>query len=204
MAQSDIQVTAGSGTRLRTATKSISGQTRHEEYGHLGEPDEATYTASAASVSWATANDHTFQLMAGSSLNVYVRRIQVWQAGLATTAIIVTGTILRLTTAGTGGTARTPAPLDTTDGASGATVMTLPTAKGTEGVTLYNETVYCLQTVPTSAYFETCIFDVDYERLRGKALRIPAGTANGIALKNLTAVAGMSVTFTVTFSEASY
>jgi hypothetical protein len=205
LAQSDIQVTVGSGTRLRTSTKVISSNTRHEQYHQLAEPDEETYTVTAGTTSMATANSHVLQIMAGSTLHVYVTRILVTQVVVATTAAFGRLGLYRLTTAGTGGSARTPNPLDTTDTAADATAMTLPTAKGTEGAELWLQTGMFIQTVPTGGPSHAPILmELDFEDLRSKSIRIPAGTSNGIALKNIEAIAGASVVVTAEFIERSY
>lgn len=205
MAQSDIQVTVGSGTRLRTATKSISGNTRHEQYHHLADPDFATYTVTTGNTSIATAAAHAIQIMAGSSLNVYVTNIRVMQSVVATTAAFGRMGIYRLTTAGTGGTSRTPNPLDSTDSASGATAMTLPTAKGTEGAELWVQVAQWIQTIPTGGPAHGAMaMDLDFDDLRTKCVRIPAGTANGIAVKVIDGIANAQVTIGVTFYEANY
>lgn len=206
MAQSDIQVTVGSGTRLRTATKSIGGNTRHEQYHHLGEPDEPTYVATPnSSATMVTSLSHMGQLMAGSSLAVYVRRIVIWQNGLAGAATIVNCQIRRLTTAGTGGTAYTVNPWDSTDAAAGATAMTLPTSKGTEGPIQTDFTVGVLAAAPTVPMPEgVCVFDWNADRLRTKAIRIPAGTSNGLCVKNLASLASATFLISFYFTEASY
>src|SRR5262245_59859384 len=136
MAESIVQVTEGSGKKLRTWNRTIGANSVEEEAVFLADTPMATYSARLDAASTATANSHIVQLMAGSSLNVYVHRIALYQLGLATTAAYGQINIFRLSTAGTGGTAFTPAPYDTNDAASGATSMTLPTVKGTEGVPL--------------------------------------------------------------------
>jgi hypothetical protein len=205
VSQSSIQVTAGSGTHVRTSAKVISATTRHEQYHQLGEPDEATYTVSrVVAASMATADSHLIQIMAGGTLPVYVRRIRLYQSALATTAAMVGVSILRLTTAGTGGTALTPAPRDTTDAASGATAMMLPSSKGTESTLIWSGSVGVVQTVPTSGV-NPLILDETFGGPDSamKSIRIPAGTANGICLKN-NASAGTSVIVHVELTEAGY
>lgn len=205
MAESIVQVTEGSGKKLHTFQRTIGANNVEDEVILHGEPYLATYCATFASTSIATANDHVLQLMAGASLNLYVRRILIFQAQAATTAGLVGWAICRLTTAGTGGTAGTPSPLDSTDAASGATAMTLPTVKGTEGTFLWREFVQTIQTVPTGGVAKApTMLDIDFDRMRTKGIRIPAGTANGMAVKLLTASAGASVYVDVLFSEANF
>lgn len=204
MAESIVQVTEGSGKKLHTFQRTIGGISVEDEVIIQGEPYLASYVARAgAAVSVATANDHLLQLMAGATLNLYIRRIRLYQAGLATAAAIATMQLWRLTTAGTGGTANTPQLWDTTDAAAGATGMTLPTVKGTETELYLPFTVGFIQTAPTGG-FNTLLADFDFERMRIKCPRIPAGTANGFAIKNTTAIAAGTVIPVIDFSEANF
>lgn len=208
MAESIVQVTEGSGKKLHTFNRTIGANSVEDEVIVLGEQYLASYGAGTqAQVSVATANSHLFQLMAGASLNVYVREIRVYQAAVATAAAINFLAIFRLTTAGTGGTAITPQPHDTTDAASGAAAMSLPTAKGTEAAAwIDGAEVYWLQTMPTAVEFQPLrakwTFGEPGSKL--KALRIPAGTANGICVKNLTANAAATCIVVCEFSEANF
>jgi len=207
VAQSSLQITTtGGGTFVRTGTKSISAQTRHEQYHQLGEPDEASYTVRGASVSTATNDSHLLQIMAGSTLHVYVLWVKVFQQTVATTAALVACDIQQLTTAGTGGGAVTPVRLDGTDSASGATGMTLPSSKGAEGGIFDTSVGFFVQTVSASlgAPQPSLVWEFDWERLRNKAIRIPAGTANGIAVKIRNATAGATVVVMAGIRETNY
>jgi hypothetical protein len=206
MAESIVSVTEGSGKKLHTFSRTVGANTVEDEFVVVGEQPLATYIATTSTVSTATADSHLVQVMAGASLPVYIRRIEVYQVGLATTASLAQLLLFRLTSAGTGGTVLGPAPLDGTDAASGATAMTLPTVKGTEAAAkFYSATAYLMQTLGASAQLNQPILVFDAERLRSKALRITAGTTNGIALKIATSgVAAATVYINVWFSEASY
>lgn len=204
MAEQIVQVTEGAGKKLHTFERTIGANAVQDEVVLHGEPYLASYVAIGGSVSVATANSHPLQLMAGSSLNVRVRRIRVWQTGLATTANIYNCELRRLTTAGTGGTVITPNPLDTGDAASGATAMTLPTVKGTEGVLLGWATSYWVQTISASTPTTEPLFVWDFEFQRTKPLIIAAGTSNGIAVKNIPGIAGAQVVVEVIFNESSF
>jgi hypothetical protein len=201
---SSYQSSAGTGTHHRTHTRSYAGTTKHSDYVALDSTDEATYTVSAFATSYATANAHPLQIMAGSSLNVYIWRIQIIMAAVATAATQDYIEFRRLTTAGTGGTAITPAPHDTTDAAAGATGMTLPTAKGTEGTLLYYSTIQQLQTIPTAGPFHTVLLDLDFDRPHAKPWRIAAGTSNGICIKSITAATGATCSVNVLITESNY
>lgn len=207
MADTTLAVTAGSGSNLHVNSRTIAAATTLEQFVTLAESNFATYNIVTAATSAATAASHTLQIMAGASLPVYLRRIVVYQIGLATTAAIVNWDVLRLTSAGTGGTSVTPSPLDTTDAASGATGMTLPTAKGTESTALWRASSSLTQTVATqnAGSDNTKILDLDFDKLfHGKCPRIAAGTSNGICLKQVTGAAAATVYVVATISEATY
>lgn len=203
MADTSFAVTPGSGANLHTVTTSIGGSTVHDQVVKLGPPYLATYTVAVPGISAATANSHLMQLMAGASLNVYVTRIRVYQVAAATTATLARIDIHRLTTAGTGGGAQTEAAHDSSDAASGAVSMTLPTANGTEGERVLAATVGYIQTVPTGG-FDPLLLDIDFVNDVGKAIRIPAGTSNGLAIKEVTAVAAATVAVNLTYFEANF
>jgi hypothetical protein len=205
MAESIVNVTEGSGKKLHTFNRTIGANSVEDEVTLNGEQYLASYTAViGAPSSTATANSHLAQIMAGASLKVRIRRIEVWQFALATTAAYMDTRIYRLTTAGTGGTAATPAPLDTTDAASGATSQGLPTAKGTEGTNILAAPVYMVQTITASPAFPTPLVVWDFDRPRSKPLIIAAGTTNGIAIKNITAIAAASVIVNIWFDESNF
>lgn len=195
MAEGYVNVTEGSGKKLHSYQRVIGTNTVEDEVTLFGEPYVPSYVCSqAGGISTATLDSHIFQLMAGSTLHVYVRRIEIYQASLVTTAALIPFGLYRLTTAGTGGTSVTPRPLDTDDSAAGATGQTLPSSKGTEGVRLLRQHAYLAQTAPVSPAGEASkVLVLDFPRLIGKALRIPAGTTNGIAVKIETAAAGGAV-----------
>lgn len=206
MAESIVQVNEGAGKKLHTFQRTIGANAVEDEVILHGEPYLATYGITpTATLSMATANDHLVQIMAGASLNVLVRRIRLYQVVAVTTAASSSFQLLRLTTAGTGGTALTPAPFDSTDAAAGATAMTLPTVKGTEGVVLAYTTCSMIQTAPAGGPGQsTLLVEWDFDRLRTKGLRIPAGATNGIALKHLTANAAGTVIFEAVISELNF
>lgn len=205
MGASLVAVTEGSGKNLETFQRVIGANTVEEDVVLNGEPYLATYdVVSGFGISAATAASHLIQVMAGSSLNVYIRRIKITQVAMATTAAMADLLLLRLTSAGTGGTVLTTVARDSTDAASGATAMTLPTGKGSEGAG-FRESVYFAQTIPVSGSpgFGT-IVDWDFDKLRLKPPRIAAGTANGYCVKLNTAIAAATVVVFVTFSEANF
>lgn len=204
MAESLVQVTEGVGKKLHTWARVVGANTVEDDFSLPGEFPLPSYTIDPLGLlSTATANDHLLQIMAGASLNVRLRRIEVYQGASATAATIETLLLVRLTTAGTGGTALTPAKLDTNDVAAGATAMTLPTAKGTEGVEIYRRPLTFRQALATTQSQADPVWSW-YQLPNSKPIIIPAGAANGIALKHTGAVAGASVIVYAEFVETSY
>ena len=206
MPASLIALTEGSGKNLETFQWVIGANTVERQVIALGEQHLASYVSpfGANAISVATANSHVGQIMAGASLKVRIRRVEISQIGLATTAAFCQWIIVRLTTAGTGGTATTINPLDPGDAAAGATAMTLPTVKGTEGVTLWSGSSYFIQTAGASTQNAQPMTVIDFDKLRPKAGVIAAGIANGIAIKNITAIAAATVTVTIWADESNF
>src|SRR3990172_3552373 len=146
MAESYVEVTEGSGKKLWTETTLVGADTKHAEIVKLWMPYLASYRVRVASISGAVANEHLLQIMAGSSLNVYIHRIWVYQRILAATAALVQFDVVRLSTAGTGGTGGGIFALDPADSGAGASSMSLPTVKGTESNIMDTQSVYTMQT----------------------------------------------------------
>lgn len=201
MAESIVQVTEGTGKKLHTWQRTVGVNNVEDEFVIPGEYPLASYNAFGANVSTATAASHLLELMAGASLNVRVRRIVVI---LLTPPAAVTVTqlqVFRLTTAGTGGTAITPAKLDSADAASGATAMTLAAVKGTEST----EVIDASFVAGTAALPGLYLSRFEWTPAPGmKSLIIPAGAANGIAIKNTAAIAAASVDVSIEFVETSF
>lgn len=201
MAEASVAVTAGSGTNLHTNSRTINSTLVHDEFGLPGEFPYACYTVTAVG-SIATANDHVLQIMAGSSLNVKIRRIRLEQSAVAGTAAIGSFDILRLTTAGTGGSSVTPAKLDNADAAAGATAMTVPSAKGTESTIIASSRMHVRSAVSTTGSADDAWEWVQLPN--SKPIVIAAGTSNGIAVKSLTAITGASLLVYVEFVEQNF
>lgn len=203
MAEGIVQVTEGSGKKLHTWNRTIGANSVEDEFVLPGEFPYASYFVTPSAASTATLNSHLLQIMAGGSLPVRIRRIVLTQFTNATTAAAMAFHIFRLTTAGTGGTTVTPRPHDTTDAAAGCVGMTLPTVKGTEGVQLFDESMLMRQAILATA--SQNIERWTWEQHPGtKPIIIPAGTTNGIAIKNATAVAGATVQIRVELVETSF
>lgn len=204
MAESYGEASAGTGLKWHSWTRSISGSTVHSGFVHLDEYPYASYTVSAVAISTGTVNDHLLEIRAGSSLPVRIRHIRIEQVANATAVAANAFILFRISSAGTGGTSLTPAPLDTADSASGATAMTRPSSKGTETTEIRRETIVMRQAIASTATQPEEAIDWDFDRLRMKPLIIAAGTTNGICIKNGVAVAGATANIYVEFVETSF
>ena len=204
MTQSHVPfLDSASATRKFHTNQRSNGTDTVEQYvQQVAEPYLASYRiSSGTAASTATANSHLLQIMAGASLRVCVRRIWVYQAAAATSTSNDQMAIYRLTTAGTGGTALTPASLDPADAASGAAAMLLPTAKGTEGTLIEYRHAILHATDTSIGLNPIAIFDFTSERTKG--LWIAAGTSNGIALKMITSDAAATVRIVADIVESA-
>ena len=199
-----IAMSEGSGKNLDTFQRTTTAGTVEDQVVLLGEQHLAGYTAVSGVISTATANSHLLQIMAGASLKVRVRRLELYQIAVCTTAAIMQLDIGRLTTAGTGGTAITPNPCDPSDAAAGAAGMTLPTAKGTEGALLWRGSAYMQQTISASTPHNLPILVVELDWNRTKPWTVAAGATNGIYVKNVSAVAAGTVAWTAWLDESSF
>ena len=197
-----IGVTPGAGAKIATGpTYTENANVVQDQKVHLGEQYLASYTVRAVAVTAATANSHILQVMAGASLIVRVRKIVITQSQFASADLFAEVDIVRLSSAGTGGSAVTPAPLVAADGASGATAMTLPSAKGTETTFIDSLPVY-LGAAEGNPPGPPYVFEFD--GLRRESLLIPAGAANGIAVKLVTAVPVATLYVTAYITEAAF
>lgn len=202
--ESLVAVTQGSGKNLHTWNRTIGANGIEDEFTLPGEYPLATYWVSpAAQVSGATGGDDLFQIMAGASLNVRIRRIRVEAVGI-TTAAIMQLQLARVTSAGTGGTAITPAKADNGDVAAGATAASgVPNAThGTIGTQFFLRNLWPIQTVGTGG---SATFGFEWTQTpNAKPIIIPAGATNGLVMRNTLGRAGSNFTFEVEFVESSF
>lgn len=198
MARASISLTEGSGAK-KTATeeRTVSSVVVQSQYVILDEPAAPTYSVVATGISAATTADHVLQIMAGSSSYVRVHSIRIEQRGAASGAAVMGVALYRLTTAGSGGTSITPRPFDTADTAA-ATAMSLPSSKGTEGSQLWQWELEAEQTRP---YLGVATWETSP---RCKPIIIPAGTANGLAIKVVAGVASVTLTVNVLITETAW
>lgn len=201
MAESTINFTEGSGKKLHTFQRTIGANNVEDQTTIQGEHYLATY--SVVFDVGGVANDHIIQIMAGGTLNVRIKSIDIEQSGNLTTASLLKFSLFRLTTAGTGGTAVTPAKYDNGDAASGATAMTLPTVKGTEGAELAKFAIVARQAILATASQTDDRWH--WEQKPGlKPIVIAAGTTNGICIKTLVTLAGGGMMGTIELAETNF
>lgn len=204
MAESSINVTEGSGKRLHTYDRTVAGTLVQDQFVVPGEYPLASYIANCTATI-ATTGDATFQIISGATLNVRIRRIRVEQSANAGSASLWGFTIIRLTTAGTGGTALTPAKLDLADAAAGASCMynIASASSGTESTQLTYGNISIRTASNAGAYEDVWV----WEQAPGiKPILIPAssGSTYGLEIKNGNGLATATVSITVEFVETSY
>ena len=203
MATSYVSFDEGSTKKVRTFQRTDGSDTVEEWMYAQSESLFATYSVSAQGIAAATANSHLLEIMAGGSTRVGIKRITVYQVANATAAASFAFDVLRLTTAGTGGSAVTALPLDPASGAVGATAMTLPSSKGTEGTASGGRHRGTISTTAATVGLNP-VLDLRFGENNTKPLYIAAGTSNGIVLKNPGADATATFDIYVEFVEASW
>jgi hypothetical protein len=200
-AEAYAQVTEGTGLKLHLVSNTIGGQLVHDEVVKLGEPYLPTYFADSGGVVTTTSLSHPLQIMAGANLKVRIKRIEVAQSGLAGAAATLLMALFRLTSAGTGGGAGLGnSAADPSDAAPGATIMTLPTAKGAEGARLTDWSIALAAAAPITSD-SRWVWEASPYR---KPIYIPAGVTNGLAFSIRTGVATSTIGISVEYEEASY
>lgn len=199
----DAFIGADAGTQYKVDywERSISSNTVEQQRIVIAESFMPTFVASNPNaISTATANSHLIQIM-GSTINrVYLRRIRVYQLANAGSATMAAFQLLRLSSAGTGGTSLNNGAYDPSDTNSTAAVMTLPSAKGSETTNLGLWTGDILSVAATAG--NDYVLDLDWRDTKSKCPVIAAGATTGLCLKLLTAVASATVQVTIEWSEA--
>lgn len=185
MPTSFISFDEGTTRKVRAFQRTDGSDTVEEWLYARSESIFDTYAITALAVAGATANSHLLQIMAGASLRVGIKRITINQVAAATAVANFPFDLYRLSTAGTGGSALTPAPLDPASAASGATAMTLASSKGTE-TTLLGRHRGAISTTATTVGLNP-VLDLRFGDNGQKPLYIAAGASNGLCIKNTAA-----------------
>lgn len=152
-----------------------------------------------------TAASHAIAIEAGAAKAVRILKVCVTNPGIKTTTGAFRVLLLeRTTAAGTNGVITAQAAGATTaalaqtaaSGAFSGIVRAKPTALGTQGATLALLPIW----VPTAAAFAQPVC-LDFEGMYDRPPRIPAGVANGIALRDPGAAGASDFAAFIVFSE---
>ena len=160
-------------------------------------PVNPTFAYSAQGVAAVAASYPMAIIEAGPVKNVRIRRVTIWNPGAQTTAGLITYSLVRTTTAGSGTTA-VPAAFDSADAAFSGILRIPGQTAGTAGTVLYQFQMY----VPSAAA-AALPFIIDFANpVLQKPVVVPAGIANGVFLRCDTGGAGsVSLSFTIEFTE---
>lgn len=197
MAESFIEVTEGSGKKLRANSRTVGANTVHEEVMSLGPQYEASYTA-LLGASVATAGHHLFEIINGASTVIRIRRIELFQTADATAARSAMD-LVRLSTTGTGGSAVTINRHDLADGASAATVNQGVTTGGTVSATIRRFELSFSAAAPYGARSHSITEWNDVSGL--KPIVVPA--SGRVGLRVVAGATGHSVVANVEWTEAA-
>jgi hypothetical protein len=143
-----------------------------------GQPAIPTYILGTGPLAPTAAMDLAV-IEAPASGVIRLQRIVIWNPGILTAAALVALQLIRKTTAGTAGVV-TPSPADPAASAYGGVCRAGVTTRGTDGTVIDTISVF----TPTAlAQFYPIVIDYgDANAIQSPV--IPAGTANGIALKH--------------------
>lgn len=183
---------------LHTWQRTISGTAREDQFIQHGQAVYPTYTVVVqASTAGTAAASHILQVMGDGTNYSRLTRLRVW-ACAASSATQERFTLLRLSSAGTGGTAATVSAYDSADTYAGEAKHSLIASKGTEGAVLLDwVTLYPTSTAEPSYY--------EWKAEPGvKPIVFGSATSDGIALKNANAVTGAVVDVHAEFVTTSY
>ena len=201
-----IQVNEGSDRKVAFIQRAISSNTVEQTEVAVTLPYIPTYVVTTeTAVSLATAGSHVLQLLGSTVNRDLLRSVEVTQLGAALNDTPMAWELVRLDTAGTGGTALTPNPLDPVDPATTAAGMTLPTSKGDEDESMGFWTG-AVSTDPGwfpgegACYVLKLVFP-EGGNMTSKPPTMAAGGTTGFALKNVTAEPSATVHVRATFEE---
>jgi len=200
MTTSAVGISTGTDAYLHSNSRSIGGTAREEQYSLPAWGADPTYQIVMDDVSPDTANDHIMQIMADGTNYSRLVRLEVRPTeNLPAADSVLKLALYRLTTAGTGGTAEADGPYDDADAYAGD-MRNSPSSKGTEGDLL--EVFYMHIDSTLSGNKPDTIL---WEALPGvKPIIFGNGTADGIALKVIDAVASTALLIKATIVETTY
>jgi hypothetical protein len=184
---------------LHAWERTISSVARQDQYTLPGQPAYPTYTAIANGISLATSSSHVLFIMAdGTNYTRLLRATVTPTDDVPASASTATIQIVRLSTAGSSGTAVTVGAMDSADTYAG-TVQTLPSSKGTEGALLWQGRLALPSALPV-------VIPPPFYEAHPHAKPIVFGTATtaGIAFKLVTGISSCTVDIVAEFITTSY
>jgi hypothetical protein len=187
---------------LHTEQRTISSVAREDQYVQLGQSAYPTYNVRAPGISIATTADHILQIMADGTNYTRLVAYRITMTDDRPAGDNVAQIALhRLSTAGTGGGAGGGAsPYDTADTYGGG-VMTLPTAKGTEGAVVHYRYVNITTAFPSGHDGVLAEWRVPPY---GKPIIFGTGTGAGLAWKIVSGVASCTINIEAEIVVSSY
>ncbi len=199
--ESVIQITdAAAATKyLHTQSRSYGGTTKEDQLFLKAQNTRATYRAYCSAVITTTSASHLAFIQADGTNYTFISGFWIAQTTLAGAVATANITIVRVSTAGTGGGAITASPMDAADSAYAGTIATLPTVKGTEGVTLMGGPVGITATNPMTTVNQWAWRADDDE----KDIVIGTAATDGICFKLITGIATSKVDITIEFYTAA-
>jgi hypothetical protein len=202
MADDSIGIATDTDAYLDTVSRTISSQTRHAQRHVAGWSSDPTYVVRASGISTATTADHLLQVMADGTNYSRVLRYRITPTDdIPAAATVLLVTLVRLSTAGTGGSAVTPRGYDPADSAYGGGAQTLPSSKGTEGNALIQHRIplpaaHPFVSTPAMWTWEASPF--------GKPIIFGTSTSSGLCWKVDTGIASCTVDVIVEFTTTTY
>jgi hypothetical protein len=199
VSEQSIGITTGTDLNLHGDLRSIGGTNRVGQFFLPGWQTYATYSVLASNISVATSAAHVLQIMGDGTNYTRLLRYRITPTDdIPASASVLHFQLWRLSTAGTGGSSVTARPFDAADSAYGGGAMTLPTAKGTEGVQLWAHRIPVPSALPLVSGIEWAASE------RGKPIIFGTGTGNGVAFKIVTGVSSCTVDIECEIVVSSY
>lgn len=185
---------------LHTSSRSYGGTTKEDQFWLPAQPVRTTYRGYAGAISSATSASHIGFIQADGTNYTFITGFWLPQTTLAGSASTANIQVIRTSTAGTGGTTISAYPVDAGDTSPyGGTLMTLPTGKGTEGVTLLGGPVGMVAAQPMN-YLNQWWYRFGFDE---KPIVIGTATTDGVCWKIVTGIASGKFDWMVEFYTAA-
>ncbi len=194
-----LQEAASPDKYFHTAQRDYSGTNKEDQYVLKAYPVRTTYRAYASAVSTATSLDQLIFIQADGSNYTFINGIRVTQSTLAGSPATAKLRIIRTSTAGSGGGAVSAYPMDAADASPYAgTIQTLPSSKGTEGVTLFGGPMGMTDANPMTTANQFFYRFGDDE----KGILIGTAVTDGVCIKIITGISSGAVDVVLEFTTA--